>query len=172
MGGLHQLEPEARRIVWATLRTYPVEILQIAMTNTGHQLLRFGIGEGLSPGSLRLVALYIGEVFGPEVEKSLLRSRQADDRLPLAEFRQLHLIGLLFSLVIALWSLIAGRQCMPARLAALYVFAPVGILWNAVVTGSLSGPFDRYLARVVWVTCFVALVGFFYVAQFRSKAAD
>lgn len=170
VGGLDLLEPEARRIVSATLRTYPIEILTIAVTNSGHQLLRFGIGEGLSAESLKLVAPYIGEVFGPEVEKSLLRSKQADGGLPIAEFRRLHLLAFPFSLLVGLWSLTTGRRRMHARLAALYVFVPVGILWNAMVTGALSGPFDRYLARVFWLIPFVALVGACYMMPLRWRA--
>ena len=140
------------------------------MTNSGHQLLRFGIGEGLSAESLKLVAPYIGEVFGPEVEKSLLRSKQADGGLPIAEFRRLHLLAFPFSLLVGLWSLTTGRRRMHARLAALYVFVPVGILWNAMVTGALSGPFDRYLARVFWLIPFVALVGACYMMPLRWRA--
>jgi hypothetical protein len=29
---------------------------------------------------------------------------------------------------------------------------------NAIVTGALSGPYDRYLARVIWLILFVGLV--------------
>ena len=160
VGGLDELEPEAREIVWGTLRTQPAEILKIAMTNSGHLLMSFGIGEGLSPGSAKLVAPYIGEVFGPDQEQSLLRSRQADGRLPIAEFRRFHLLALPLSLVLGVCSLIAARRRMHATLAALYVFVPVGIVWNAVVTAALSGPFERYLARVSWLVPFLALVGF------------
>jgi hypothetical protein len=134
VGGLDQLEPEARDIVWGTLRTHPAEILKIAMTNSGRLLLHFGIGEGLSPGAAKLVAPYIGEVFGPDQQQSLLRSRQAGGRLPIAEFRQLHLLALPLSLVLVVCSLIAGRRRMNPALAALYVFLPVGILWSAVIT--------------------------------------
>jgi hypothetical protein len=170
VGGLDQLEPEARRIVWATLRTYPIEILKTAMANSGHLLLRFDIGEGLDPGTVKLVAPYIGEIFGPDVEKSLVRSRQADGQLPIAEFRRLHLLALPLSFVLGLWSLIGGRPRTHARLGALYVFVLLGILWNVVVTGALSGPFDRYLARVSWLIPFVALVGFFSIAPLRWRA--
>jgi hypothetical protein len=154
--------------VRATLRTYPVEILQTAIINAGHQLLQFGTGEGLSPEFTRLVAPHIGEVFGPDVEKSLLQSKQAEGGLPIAEFRQLHFVGLLLSLAVVLRSLIVQR--MSATLVALYVFIPAGIVWNAVVTGALSGPFYCYMARVYWVICFVALVGFSCVAPLRAGA--
>jgi hypothetical protein len=33
-----------------------------------------------------------------------------------------------------------------------------GIVLNAIVTGALSGPYDRYLARIIWLILFVGLV--------------
>jgi hypothetical protein len=44
-----------------------------------------------------------------------------------------------------------------------------GVVWNATVTGGLSGPYDRYLARVIWLLCFAALIGYRYVAL-KQKA--
>jgi hypothetical protein len=168
---LDQLEPEARGIVWGTIRNYPIDILKIALRNSANLLTRFGIGEGLSPNTVRLVAPYLGEVFGPEVEKSLLRSRQAEDRLPINEFRQIHFITLLFSACLIVGLLFTNRRRMPARLVALHILVGVGILLNVVVTSALSGPFDRYLARIFWLIPFVALVGFFSTVPRPSRMA-
>jgi hypothetical protein len=44
------------------------------------------------------------------------------------------------------------------RLVTFYIFVSAGIVWNAVVTGALSGPYDRYMARVSWLMCFVCEV--------------
>ena len=170
VGGFDRLEPEARSIVWATLRAYPLQILHGAMRNAGRQLLHFEIGEGLSPDSLRLVNLYIGKVFGPDVEQSLVRSKQADGRLPIAEFRSLHRAGLLLGGALVLWSLLAVGQRLPGRLVALYVFIGAAALWNVVVTSALSGPFDRYLARIIWLVCFPGLVGLCHMARLRGRA--
>jgi hypothetical protein len=51
-----ELEPEARRIVWGTLKTYPVEILYRSLGDAGRQILRFQAGDGLTPRYARLVA--------------------------------------------------------------------------------------------------------------------
>src|SRR5262245_23965742 len=109
VGGFDDLEPEARRIVWGTLRAYPAQILERAITNTRDQLLHFEIGDGLTPESINLVALQVGEFLDPGIAQSLRSSKQAEGRLPIAEFRELHRLGLLFCLGLALWSLIAGR---------------------------------------------------------------
>ena len=153
-----ELEPEARRIVWATFKTYPVEILYRSLKDAGRQILRFQAGDGLTVRYARLVAPSLGEVFGPALETSVLESRQGRGELPIAEFRFLSTMGVIFGLILCLWSFIAWREVLPTRLIALQIFVVAGIVFNAIVTGALSGPYDRYLARVVWLILFVGLV--------------
>src|SRR4029453_4400213 len=106
---LDELEPEARRIVWGTLKTYPVEILYRSIKDAGRQILRFQTGDGLTPSYARLVAPLLGDVFSPAVEKSVLESKQGQGRLPIAEFRVLHTVGVVSGLVLCLWSFILWR---------------------------------------------------------------
>ena len=155
---LDEFEPEARRIVWGTLKAYPVEIFYRSIRDAGRQILRFQAGDGLSPTFARLVAPILGEVFSPAVEKSVLESKQGQGELPIPEFRILHAVGLIFGLVLCLWSFIAWRGVLPTQLIALQIFVLAGIVLNAIVTGALSGPYDRYLARVIWLISFVGLV--------------
>jgi len=109
-----------------------------------------------------------GEVFGPVVETSVLESRQGRGGLPIAEFRFLNTVGVIFGLGLCLWSLFAWREDLPTRLIALQIFVVVGIVFNAIVTGALSGPFDRYLARVIWLILFVGLVSICCIMRVRS----
>jgi hypothetical protein len=164
-----QLEPEARRIIWGTLKAYPLEILRRALEDAGRQLLRFEAGDGLTQEYAKLVAPSLGDVFGPAIETSVLQSKQGQGRLPIAEFRLLHIVGLVLGLFFCLWSFIARQQVLPARLVALQVFVAAGIVLNAIVTGALSGPYDRYLARVIWLICFVGLVSLCYVVRMRGR---
>jgi hypothetical protein len=152
---------------WATLLAYPVDFLQRAMLDAGRQLVRFQAGDGLSRDFARLVAGHLAPVFGPEIETSLVQSKQGRGELPIAEARQLHVAGLIFTVGIWLWSLKARRQVLPRSLIALYVFLLLGIVWNAIVTGALAGPYDRYLARVIWLVCFAALIAFCYLIRVR-----
>ena len=168
VGTFDDLEPEARKIVWATLLAHPFEILQRATVDAGRQLFRFQAGDGLSQDFARLVAGHLAPVFGPGVEKSLIESKQGQGRLPIAEARQLHIAGLIFAAGICFWSIKARRQELPRKLVTLCVFVVLGIIWNAIVTGALSGPYDRYLARVIWLVCFAAFIAFFYVARVRQ----
>ena len=149
-----------RRVVLygATFKTYPVEILYRSLKDAGRQILRFQAGDGLTVRYARLVAPRLGEVFGPALETSVLESRQGRGELPIAEFRFLSTVGVIFGLILCLWSFIAWREVLPTRLIALQIFVVAGIVFNAIVTGALSGPYDRYLARVVWLILFVGLV--------------
>jgi hypothetical protein len=162
------LEPEARRIVWGTFKMYPAEILYRSLQDAGRQILRFQTGDGLTSIYARLVAPSLGEVFGPVVETSVLESRQGRGGLPIAEFRFLNTVGVIFGLGLCLWSLFAWREDLPTRLIALQIFVVVGIVFNAIVTGALSGPFDRYLARVIWLILFVGLVSICCIMRVRS----
>ena len=172
VGTFDELEPEARRIVWATLLAHPFEIIQRAIVDAGHQLLRFQAGDGLSPDFAGMVAGHLAPIFGPGIEKSLIESKQGQGRLPIAEVRQLHMAGLIFAAGICFWSIITRKQELPSRFVALHVFVVSGIVWNAIVTGALSGPYDRYLARVIWLVCFVALVALCYVVRIRQPKQD
>ena len=168
VGTFDELEPEARRIVWATLVAHPFEILQRAIVDAGRQLLRFQAGDGLSRDFARMVAGHLAPVFGAGIEKSLIESKQGQGRLPIAEARQLHIAGLIFAAGICFWTIKARRQGLPRKLIALWVFVLLGIVWNAIVTGALSGPYDRYLARVIWLVCFAALIALCSVARVRQ----
>jgi hypothetical protein len=171
VGTFDELEPEARRIVWATLLAHPFDILQRAMIDAGRQLLRFQAGDGLSQDFARMVAGHLAPIFGPGIEKSLIESKQGQGRLPIAEARQLHIVGLIFAMGICFWSIKARRQELPRKLVALYFFVLLGIVWNAIITGALSGPYDRYLARVIWLVCFALLQKACSVARSQATVA-
>jgi hypothetical protein len=165
VGTFDDLEPEARSIVWATLRAYPLEILQRAFADAARQIVRFEAGDGLSADFARMVAEHLAPIFGSDVAASLVQSRQGQGQLPIEEARRLHIVGLVVGLSFCLWLLIARRPFIPTNLIALNVFVIAGVLWNAIVTGALSGPYDRYLARVIWLVCFVGLLGLCYSAR-------
>ena len=64
--------------------------------------------------------------------------------------------------------LLGRRDTLTPQLVLLYVIVFAGIVWSAIVTGALSGPYDRYMARVIWLVCFVGLIGAFPLAWHQS----
>jgi hypothetical protein len=169
IGTFDEIEPEARSIVRATLRAYPIEILQRAMADTARQLLRFQAGDGLSTDFAKLVAKHLAPLFGPDVGFSLVQSRQGRGLLPIAEIRLLHMVGLGIGLGLCVWSMVARRDLVPGKFVTLSLFIFAGLIWNATVTGALSGPYDRYLARIIWLVCFVGLLGLCFTIRFRKS---
>ncbi|MFL6799721.1 MAG: hypothetical protein ACJ8F3_20180 [Xanthobacteraceae bacterium] len=171
LGGFDAFEPEARHIVWGTVRTYPLELLRRAAIDSGRQLLQFQTGDGLKPAFARMVGDYLSDVFGPGIGVLLSQSRQAQDDLRLPEFRAVHNAALLVGAAFCLWSFVRYRREMNVRLRAFYLFVPGAIVCSAVVTGALSAPYDRYLARVIWVLVFLALLSIAWQMQHRRRGA-
>jgi hypothetical protein len=167
VGAFDEMEPEARAIVRGTLYSHPYEILRRALIDAGLQLTRFQAGEDLTQRFARLVGKHVGEVYGTEVVRPFFESKQGRDELPIAEFRYVHLVGLAIAAGLCLWCWLQ-RDMLTPELSLLFLFVFGGIVWSAFVTGTLSGPYDRYLARVIWLVCFVGLIGFFHLAR-RSQ---
>jgi hypothetical protein len=176
VGSFDELEPEARRIVSATLTAYPLDIVEGALLDTGRQLLHGATGDGLSADFAAIVAEAVRPVFadGADVADSLLQSRQGKGELPLQQFRLLHRGFLGIALAFVAWALFARGRRLPGKLVLFAAFVATGLLVNAAVTGGLSGPYDRYFARVVWLVGFVALLTLRYVAKADdvAKVAD
>ena len=158
VGTFDQLEPEARSIVRATFWTYPSAIVRQALANVGLQFTRFQAGDGLSPQFAEMVGRHVGGIFGPAVGNAFIGSKQGHGHLPISEFRLVHLVSLGIAAAVCVASIAFWRNALPGKLGALLSFVVLGIAWNAIVTGAVSGPYDRYLARVIWLVCFVALL--------------
>ncbi|WP_240048381.1 hypothetical protein [Crenalkalicoccus roseus] len=160
-GGPISLAPEARAIVAETLRREPLAVLRAAAANTLRQLAMARVGDTLVPDHL---AVQVGGQLArgfPEAERRrFAASLQARGALPqtaalfLAPHGPALLLGALGTLLAA-WR--AARAGDGRRLGlALCVLA--GLLANAAVTGALSGPHDRYGARIAWLLPLAALL--------------
>jgi hypothetical protein len=63
--------------------------------------------------------------------------------------------------------LFRGRARQRVGTTQLYpvVLIPLGVVINAVVCGAVSGPHDRYEARVAWLVPFVAIALLLEIAR-------
>jgi hypothetical protein len=171
VGTFDELEPEARKIVLGTLSSHPLEILCHALINAALQLTRFKAGDGLTAEFARWVGEHVARIYGADVGRPFIESKQARGELPIPTFRYLHLIGLAMGAGICCW-LLLQPNCLTPELRLLCAFVLAGIMWNAIVTGSLSAPYDRYLARVIWLVCFVGLLGLFSVKRHQIEPSS
>lgn len=165
VGGFDQLEPEALVIVRRTFAEHPLEILFHSAMGASDQLLRFATGDGLTPEYAKMVAPYLNGIFPSEVAESILASRQATGTLLVEQFRHLHFVVLAACLAFCTLCAAFWWRALPKPLRLFYVYLPLAILWNAAVTGGLSGPFDRYLGRIIWIIPLVALASAYSLAS-------
>jgi peptidoglycan/LPS O-acetylase OafA/YrhL len=83
--------------------------------------------------------------------------------VPLGKLRALHYPTLLASVLLLLWQarlFVARNGFDLRRLDRIETFAicvVVGILANDIVCGVLSGPYERYQVRVIWLVPMLAL---------------
>lgn len=142
--------PEASRIVSATLRFAPGAAAVAALQNTVRQLGMVRLGDTLTPAYLDSTVGRTLRLYMPAAELGRFeQSRQIRDELasvaqPLAPLR----IVLLVLGTAATAGLLLTRSPALRGLAAMIL---VGLLANAASTGALSGPHDRYQARIAWL---------------------
>ena len=156
-GGPISLAPEAAAILAETLRREPLGVLRAAAGNAWRQLGMARVGDVLGPENLRAsVARQLALGFPAAEQARFAASLQARGGLAAAAapFLALHPAALLLGAagtLLACWRA-RGRR----RGLVLCVLAGLGA--NAVATGALSGPHDRYQARIAWLLPLGALL--------------
>ncbi len=163
--------PEAARVVRATIAFAPWQVARAAALNTLRQLTRNRLGDTLSPVYLRVtVGLLLSTYFPPAEQARFAGSRQLAGRLaawasPLAGLQTALLVFGAFGSVAAGF---AWRRW--PDLAALSLLVLAGVLANAFATGALSGPHDRYGARIAWLLLLPPLYAVALAAQRPRRA--
>lgn len=167
-GGPAALAPEAGAIIRRTLREQSMAVLRGAAANTARQLAMIALGDTLSPlhfaGS---VAPAIRDLFPANEQARLAAGLQSQDRLrpwaePLLPLHAALLLAGALATPIVLLSALRRRRPALAGLAAMVL---AGVLANAAATGALSGPHDRYQARIAWLLLLPPMLA---AAAFRS----
>jgi hypothetical protein len=145
--------PEAARIVAATLRFEPVQALGHAIANMGRQLLHVEVGDTLGPQHLDSTVGPMLRTYFPIAEMDrFLASRQRAGELPaLASPLRLTTLLLLCCGVAGTVALVPRAWRCDRVLLGLIAMVLIGVLANAFGTGALSGPHDRYGARIAWL---------------------
>ena len=153
--------PEAARLVPAILAAYPAEAAAAAARNTVRQLGLVAVGDTLGPQHLDEAVLPRLTLFLPPREAAAFTaSRQARGVLHGVAPWPLLLLGALGTVGV----LAFARQPPWPQFAALIL---AGVLANAFATGALSGPHDRYQARIAWLVLLPPLA---YAARAATSA--
>ena len=168
-GGIFVVNSEAGSIIKESIKTYPLEELNALIRNMSNQLMTFSVGEQLN-STLKLEAMnqFFSSKF-PSLYSSYLNSNQSLGKLGiLTQFlNPIYFYVVIYSLILVFSSCILflrKRLCTDRLFLTLYSLF-FFLVANALVTGGLSGVFDRYQSRVVWLlpaTSILLLVGLLY----------
>ncbi|MGH6643053.1 MAG: hypothetical protein ACRED3_10190 [Bradyrhizobium sp.] len=157
LGRFQGLGDEMGFIVLHSLAEYPARQAAAAITGTARQLVHVATGEGTNE--------WIGHTYGiieryiPSQLKPMRAANQQRWRLDFTAVNRLHVPVALASMLLALIVFAAGLWQRPSDdLTLLAGTVTLAVLGNAFICAVISGPHDRYGARMAWVATFVVLI--------------
>ncbi len=167
--GPTRFAPEAARLVPAIIAAYPLDTLRGAAANTLRQLLRVQVGDTLVPDHLDIAVLPRLRPYLPAAEIARYQAALQPRGLfrdAAAPFLIVHAVLLAAG---AVGSVAVMLRCWRTRrpLAGLAAVVLTALLANAFATGALSGPHDRYQARLAWLVLLAPLA---YAARLDTSA--
>lgn len=161
-GGIGVVANEAGIIINGAIMKFPFDQLVASLKNVGSQLKSFSVGEQLN-STLKVEPInYLFSSKFPKTYESYLQSRQSVGELSemLAIANLIYRIIVILSItgiIIAYIYFVTKGVCMKNFQSVIYLMA-VFLVINAAVTGALSGVFDRYQGRVVWIMPAIAIL--------------
>jgi hypothetical protein len=152
-GGPIALAPEASRIVVATILTQPKEVARGALANWLTQIVTPRLDDVIGDDGLDETVGVQLHAYYPAAEVDRFEAaaqRTGGLRAIAAPWQRLYVVLLVLgsagSSVLSVWSWRNDRV-----LFGLGALIAVGLLSNAFAAGVLSGPHDRYQARIAWL---------------------
>jgi hypothetical protein len=157
LGRFPGLDDEMGFIVVHSLADYPLWQAEAAAVATAQQLTDVATGEGTNgwiPHTYGIIERYLPDQLG-----AMRAARQQHWGIDFAAINKIHvpvalasMLALVAILAAALWR----RRLDDVTLLAATV--SIALLGNAFICGVISGPHDRYGARMVWIATLVALI--------------
>jgi hypothetical protein len=157
LGRFQGLNDEMGFIVTHSLLAYPLWQAEAAIAATARQLVSVATGEGSKgwiPHTYGIIERYIPSQLAP-----MRAAHQQHWDLDFTAINRLHVPVALLSM--ALVVAMVGQAILRRRLDDLGLLAATvtsALLGNAAVCAVISGPHDRYGARMVWIATFTVLV--------------
>jgi hypothetical protein len=157
LGRFKGMNDEMGFIVTHSLAEYPGWQAEAAVAATAQQLVHVATGEGTSgwiPHTYGIIERYI-----PAQLKRMRSAHQQHWGLDFSAINRVHVPVALASMMLVF--AIFGHSLWRRRrddLALLAATVSLALLGNAVICGVISGPHDRYGARMAWIATFVVLI--------------
>jgi hypothetical protein len=168
-GGPIALAPEASCIVVATIISYPWAVAHAALGNWLTQLIALRLDKVIGANGLdATVGVRLHEYYPAAEEDRFKASAQRRDNLRAiaAPWQTVYIVLLEFGAVSSFILLVQSRRRDPL-LFALIAEVAIALVSNAFATGALSGPHDRYQARLAWLALLPPAI---YAMKCLSKA--
>ena len=143
---------EVSRLLRDSLREVPLLHARVAALSTLRVLGRFATGEGLDSDARSLIEEKL-QTLAPGDVRAFEASRQQRDAIPVATLRLLHTpIGwALIALALLALTRWAWRKDLGTAELRFLLFAVTAWFLNGVLSANLSGIYDRYESRLVWL---------------------
>jgi hypothetical protein len=157
LGRFAGLNDEMGHIVTGALADYPAWQAEAALKATAQQLTHVATGEGTVgwlPHTYAIIKYYI-----PSQTKSMNAAHQQHWEINFAAVNRLHVPVALGStaLVVVMFGYGLFRR-RPDELTMLAATVTFTLLGNALICGVISGPHDRYGARMAWLATLTVLL--------------
>jgi hypothetical protein len=157
LGRFKGMNEEMGYIALHSLAEYPLRQAEAAITAAAQQLVHVATGEGTIgwlPHTYGII-----ERYAPAQTAPMRAARQQHWDIDFAAINWIHVPVALASLLLVF--AISGRAIWRRQLDDLTLLAAtvsLAMLGNAFICGVISGPHDRYGARLVWIATFVVLL--------------
>lgn len=157
LGRFEGMDDEMGFIALHSLTAYPLWQAEAAIAATATQLRMVGTGEGTNgwiPHTYGIIERYL-----PNQVSMMRAAHQQHWDINFAAINRVHIPIALISMALLL--VIVARSLWRRHLDDLSLLAAtvsLALLGNAFLCGVISGPHDRYGARMVWIATFVVLI--------------
>ena len=147
---------ESQRIVWDSIRRYPLLQIESVLRDTAVQFVTYKTGDQIEPQQWALKSAFAQ--FVPAQVPAYLAARQQRGEF---RFRMVNLIDepvagiVLVGLAAMLFYAFAQRR---RKTAVLLGYVLVALLGNAFICGALSNPHARYQSRIIWIVPFALVL--------------
>jgi hypothetical protein len=157
LGRFEGLNDEMGFIVQRSLVEHPLWQAEAAMVATAQQLVDVATGEGSDNWIAHTWGII--ERYMPTQVAAMRAAHQQRGDLHFTVINWIHVpVALVSMLLVVVVLAIAIRRRRLDDLALLAATVSLALLGNAFVCGVISGPHDRYGARIVWIATLVALI--------------
>jgi hypothetical protein len=157
LGRFKGLGDEMAYIAWHSLLAYPAAQSEAAVRATATQLVSVATGEGSNNWLAHTYGIF--ERYLPQEVPAVRNAHQQHWEFDFTAINRIHVpVALLSMLLLAVILIDAARRRRLDDITLLASTVALALLGNAFLCGVLSGPHDRYGARIVWVATLVVII--------------